>query len=145
MGVIKNTAKYFALLGFLISSNKSFSQQAENMAQITVIRSAGEVLKHKPMTIYINGEKRGMLQEAKYITFEVKEGEYSVFSAMHNSKTVKDKMRETSLNLMAITQQRYYILMVITDPRRRMVSFTPILENGALKLMKECSPEVGKP
>lgn len=134
---IKNTIGFVALLAFLFFPNKSSSQQAITTAKITVIRSAGETLKNRPISVYINGEKKCLLTDAHYTTFSVNEGENTVFAALNKTRKIKDKIRESSLSIKAVPSQQYYVLIVITDPKRSSISITPILESGALKLIKD--------
>ena len=125
------------LLGLFIFTAKSSAQQSVNGARITVIRNADESLAKRPMTVYIDGVKSCFLPNSAFTTFIVNEGEHTVFADLGKTKNIKRKIAETSLSIKVSPQQEYFVLMVVTDPKKRNITFTPILQTGAAKLMKE--------
>jgi hypothetical protein len=112
------------------------AQFEEDAALLTVIRNADRKSKvHKPK-LFINGKKKCIIPDAGYTTFKISQGEHAVFAAFNTAGKSGENLREASLSINAEPGQHYYILMVIPDVKRKIVSVTPIMETGAARLMK---------
>ena len=126
-----------ALLTFYPESSQA--QQSENAALLTVIRHEDRKSKIKKPKLYINGKKKCIIPDAGYTTFTLNEGEHTVFAALSKSVKSGEEIRETSLSINAEPHQHYYVLLLIPDIKRKIVSVTPIMESGASRLMKDYS------
>ena len=124
---------------FMIFPARSQAQQADNAALLTVIRNADRKSKIQKPKLFINGKKKCIIPDAGYTTFMLDQGEHTVFAALNKSGKTTEKILETSLSINAEPRQHYYVLMVIPDTKRKIVSVTPIMESGASRLMKDYS------
>lgn len=133
------TKKTWVLIGLALLffyPKSSQAQQSDNAALLTVIRHADRKSKIQKPKLYINGKKKCIIPDAGYTTFRLNEGEHTVFAALNKSVHSGEKIRETSLSINAEPRQHYYVLLVIPDIKRKIVSVTPIMESGAARLMK---------
>ena len=117
----------------------SWAQQSDNTAFLTVIRHADRKSKIQKPKLFINGKKKCIIPDAGYTTFTLNQGEHTVFAAFNKLVKSGEEIRETSLSINAEPRQHYYVLMVIPDIKRKIVSITPIMESGAARLMKDYS------
>jgi hypothetical protein len=124
---------------FFFYPDTSWAQQSDNTAFLTVIRHADRKSKIQKPKLFINGKKKCIIPDAGYTTFTLNEGEHTVFAAFNKSVKSGEEIRETSLSINAEPRQHYYVLMVIPDIKRKIVSVTPIMESGAARLMKDYS------
>jgi hypothetical protein len=128
-----------ALMLFFFYSETSWAQESDNTAFLTVIRHADRKSKIQKPKLFINGKKKCIIPDAGYTTFTLNQGEHTVFAAFNKLVKSGEEIRETSLSINAEPRQHYYVLMVITDIKRKIVSVTPIMESGAARLMKDYS------
>lgn len=128
-----------ALMLFFFYPETSWAQQSDNTAFLTVIRHADRKSKIQKPKLFINGKKKCIIPDAGYTTFTLNQGEHTVFAAFNKSVKSGEEIRETSLSINAEPRQHYYVLMVIPDIKRKIVSVTPIMESGAARLMKDYS------
>ena len=135
----KKMALIITLSLFMIFPSASQAQQADNAALLTVIRNADRKSKIQKPKLYINGKKKCIIPDAGYTTFTLKEGEHTVFAALNKPVKSGEEIRETSLSINAEQRQHYYVLLLIPDIKRKIVSVTPIMESGAARLMKDYS------
>ena len=124
---------------FFFYSETSWAQQSDNTAFLTVIRHADRKSKIQKPKLFINGKKKCIIPDAGYTTFTLNQGEHTVFAAFNKLVKSGEEIRETSLSINAEPRQHYYVLMVIPDIKRKIVSVTPIMESGAARLMKDYS------
>lgn len=135
----KKTWVMIGLALFTFYPESSQAQQSENAALLTVIRHADRKSKIKKPKLYINGKKKCIIPDAGYTTFTLNEGEHTVFAALNKPVKSGEEIRETSLSINAEPRQHYYVLLLIPDIKRKIVSVTPIMESGAARLMKDYS------
>jgi hypothetical protein len=128
-----------ALMLFFFYSETSWAQESDNTAFLTVIRHADRKSKIQKPKLFINGKKKCIIPDAGYTTFTLNQGEHTVFAAFNKLVKSGEEIRETSLSINAEPRQHYYVLMVIPDIKRKIVSVTPIMESGAARLMKDYS------
>ncbi len=128
-----------ALLLLIIYPESSMAQQSDNAALITIIRNADPKSKVQKPKLYINGKKTCIIPDAGYTTFALNQGEHTVFAVLNKSLRAGEEMREASLSINAEPRQHYYVLLVIPDLKRKIVSVTPIMESGAVRLMRDYS------
>lgn len=128
-----------ALMLFFFYPETSWAQQSDNTAFLTVIRHADRKSKIQKPKLFINGKKKCIIPDAGYTTFTLNQGEHTVFAAFNKLVKSGEEIRETSLSINAEPRQHYYVLMVIPDIKRKIVSVTPIMESGAARLMKDYS------
>ena len=127
------------LVIFMTVHSPSQAQQADNATLLTVIRNADRKSKIQKPKLFINGKKKCIIPDAGYATFMLSQGEHTVFAALNKLGKTTETIGETSLSINAEPRQHYYVLLVIPDKRRKIVSVTPIMESGAAKLMKHYS------
>ena len=139
IGLTKNTWVITALMVLIFYPKLSKGQQSDNSALLTVIRNADRKSKIQKPKLYINGKKKCIIPDAGYTTFRINPGEHTVFAALNKSIKAGEELRETSLSINVVPRQHYYVLLVITDVKRKIVSVTPIIESGAARLMKDYS------
>lgn len=139
---VMNTNKTFWVVAFILLifyPEFSQAQQSDEAALVTVIRNADRKSKMQKPKLYLNGKKKCIIPDAGYMTFAIKPGEHTVFAAFSKLGKSGEKIREASFSINAEPSQHYYMLLVIADAKRKIVSVSPIMESGAVRLMKDYS------
>lgn len=136
---IKKTFWIVALMLLIFHPELSQAQDSDEPSLVTVIRNADRKSKMQKPKLYINGKKKCIISDAGYMTFALKPGEHTVFAAFSKSGKTAEKIREASLSINVEPNHHYYMLLVIADAKRKIVSVSPIMEYSAVRLMKDYS------